>query len=174
MRGGALLATGGLLLLVTTAWHSGVRLNLTSSLPVGLYLETGDAPARGSIVLACLPPAMARLARERSYVPRGVRCPGGTGPIGKVVLALPGDTVEVTASGLEVNGCPVPNSRPRPFDSRGRPLPKLPKGRYMVGAGELWLGSPYSLLSFDSRYFGAIAERSVLSVVRPIWIQGEE
>jgi conjugative transfer signal peptidase TraF len=174
MRGGALFATGGLLLLVTTAWHSGVRLNLTSSLPVGLYLETGDAPARGSIVLACLPPAMARLARERSYVPRGDRCPGGTGPIGKVVLALPGDTVVVSTRGLEVNGCPVPNSRPRPFDSRGQPLPSPRKGRYILRPGELWLGSPYSLLSFDSRYFGAIAMQSVLGVVRPIWTQEEE
>ena len=168
MRGGGLFATGGLLLLVTTAWHGGVRLNLTSSLPVGLYLETGDAPTRGSIVMACLPPDMARLARERSYVPRGVRCSGGTGPIGKMVLALAGDTVVVSASGLEVNGCPVPNSRPRPFDSRGRPLPNPRKGRYILRAGELWLASPYSLLSFDSRYFGAIAARSVLSVVRPI------
>lgn len=169
-----LLAAGGLLLILTTAWRSGVRLNLTSSLPAGLYLETGDAPTRGSIVLACLPPAIARLARERSYVPRGDRCPGGTAPIGKVVLALPGDTVVVSASGLEVNGRPVPNSRPRSFDSRGRPLPRLREGRYILRAGELWLASSYSLLSFDSRYFGAIAARSVLSVVRPVWTRGGE
>lgn len=164
-----LLAAGGLLLILTAAWRSGVRLNLTSSLPVGLYLETGDTPTRGSIVLACLPPAMARLARERSYVPHGDRCPGRTAPIGKVVVALPGDTVVVSASGLEVNGRHVPNSRSRSFDSRGRPLPSLREGHYTLRAGELWFVSSYSLRSFDSRYFGAVAARSVISVVRPVW-----
>lgn len=168
-RGGALLGTGGLLLLLTAAWRGGVRLNLTPSLPIGLYLETHVLPARGSIVLACLPPSMAAFARERGYIPRGDHCPGGTAPIGKVVLAVAGDTVVVSGRGLEVNGRLIPNSRPRRVDSAGRPLPSVLRGRHVVRVGELWLVSSYSPLSFDSRYFGAIAARSVLSVVRPLW-----
>ena len=169
MRGGVLLAAGGLLLLLTTAWRSGVRLNLSPSLPVGLYLEVRGVPVRGSIVLACLPLSVAAFARARGYIPRGDRCPGGTAPIGKMVLAVVGDTVVVSGTGLEVNGRLTPNSRPRRVDSGGRPLPSVLQGRHIVRVGEVWLVSSYSPLSFDSRYFGAIAARSVLSVVRPLW-----
>jgi type IV secretory pathway protease TraF len=84
-------------------------------------------------------------------------------------VAVVGDTVVVSGRGLEVNGRLIPNSGPRLVDSRGRPLPSVLQGRYVVRAGEVWLGSSYSPLSFDSRYFGAIGIRSVLSVVRPVW-----
>src|SRR5881296_3096055 len=95
---------------------AGLRLNLTGSLPVGLYLAAGDVPARGALVLVCLPPEVAAFARARGYVPRGGACPGGVVPIGKPILAVAGDTVTVTRTGLLVNGRPVPNSQPRSTD----------------------------------------------------------
>jgi conjugative transfer signal peptidase TraF len=164
-----LWVTGGLLILLTTAWRSGLRLNLTGSLPVGLYMEIQGVPERGSIVLACLPLDVAVFARERGYVPRGDRCPGRTAPVGKTVMAIVGDTVTVSAIGLEVNGHPIPNSRPRAFDTHGRPLTSAPVGRSVVSAGNAWLVSSYTPLSFDSRYFGAIETRSLIAVVRPLW-----
>src|SRR5881296_91000 len=90
---------------------AGLRLNLTGSLPVGLYVAAGAAPVRGALVLVCLPPEVAAFARARGYVPRGGACPGGIILIGKPVLASAGDTVTVTLTGLLVNGAPVLNSQ---------------------------------------------------------------
>ena len=153
-------------------WLVGLRLNLTGSMPVGIYTTTRDAPARGSIVLACLPSDVAAFAKLRGYVPHGGSCPSGVLPVGKPVLALPGDTVVVTATGLLVNGVRVPNSEPLSRDSKGRPLPRPQPGQYVVDADELWLMSAYSRFSFDSRYFGPVNAAQVHAHVRVLWTAG--
>jgi conjugative transfer signal peptidase TraF len=155
--------------LIAAAKLAGLRLNLTGSLPVGLYVAAGGAPVRGALVLLCLPPEVAAFARARGYVSRGGACPGGVVPIGKPVVATPGDTISVTRTGLLVNGTPVPNSQALVLDRKGRPLPRLAVGRYLVGWDELWLLSSYSRLSFDSRYFGAIKVSEVRGRLRPLW-----
>ena len=169
-RGTHLWAAGGAVLIAASAWLVGVRLNLTSSLPPGLYLVTGRERARGAIVLVCLPYEVATFARVRGYVPRG-KCPAWAAPVGKTVLAVSGDTVSVLAGGLRVNGAPVPTSVARGSDSRGRPLPTLSVGCYIVRPGELWLLGRHAL-SFDSRYYGPVASSGVLTVVRPLWFFG--
>ena len=156
------------MLIPASAGVAGVRLNLTSSLPAGLYLMTRRAPTRGAIVLVCLPSEVATFARVRGYVPRGT-CASWTAPVGKTVLAVPGDTVAVVPEGLQVNGVPVPTSLPRVSDSRGRPLPSLSLGHYVVRRGELWLLGRHTL-SFDSRYFGPVASSSVVAVVRRLLV----
>jgi conjugative transfer signal peptidase TraF len=145
-----------------------LRINLTGSIPVGVYRVMGAPPARGAIVLACLPPGIAELARRRAYVPRG-RCPAGTAPVGKMVLAVAADTVSVTPAGVRLNGRVVPNTRPLARDGRGRPLPVVPAVPHVLRPGEMWLVATHSPRSFDSRYFGAIEMASVLAVVRPVW-----
>ena len=158
--------------LLAAGWLAGLRLNLTGSLPVGLYLASRAVPVRGAIVLACLPPALAGFARDRGYVPRGGGCPGDVLPLGKPVLAVAGDTVTVTSSGLLVNGIPVPNSRPLVTDRKGRPLPRLALGQHVVRPSSLWIVSSYSRFSFDSRYFEAVKTGQVLTSVRPLWTVG--
>ena len=148
---------------------AGLRLNFTGSLPVGLYLAARGAPARGALVLVCLPRQVAAFAIARGYVPRGGACPGSVVPIGKRVLAIAGDTVAVTPTGLKVNGVPVPNSRALAADRKGRPLSGLAVGRYHVDRDELWVLSSYSRLSFDSRYFGAVRLSDVRSRLLPLW-----
>ena len=160
---------GGTLALFAGAWLAGLRLNLTGSMPVGIYTAARDAPNRGSIVLACLPSDVAMFAKLRGYVPRGGSCPGGVLPVGKPVLALPGDTVVVTTGGLLVNGVPAPNSEPLSRDTKGRPLPRPQPGQYVVRADELWLVSAYSPFSFDSRYFGPVNADQVRAHVRVLW-----
>lgn len=161
----ALLAAGGL---------AGLRLNLTGSLPVGVYLASRAAPTRDAIVLSCLRPNVAAFAKERGYVPRGGGCPGGVLPVGKPIVAVAGDTVTVTPTGLLVNGRPVPNSQPLAADRQGRPLPRLAVGRYVVRPGALWVVSSYSRYSFDSRYFGAVETRQVRASVRQLWTAGAD
>ena len=158
--------------LLGTGCLAGLRLNLTGSLPVGLYLASRAVPVRGAIVLACLRPALAAFARDRGYVPRGGGCPGDVLPLGKPVLAVAGDTVTVTSSGLLVNGIPVPNSRPLVTDRKGRPLPRLALGQHVVRPSSLWIVSSYSRFSFDSRYFEAVKTGQVLTSVRPLWTVG--
>ena len=163
-----LAGTSSLLLAAVVTWFAGLRVNLSGSMPIGLYRVSSEPAARGAIVLACLPMDVAVVARSRGYVPRGA-CPGATAPIGKVVLAMVGDSVEVTAEGLLVNGRPVRNTKPLAVDAAGRSLRRFPDGTYIVGQDELWLFSPYSKRSFDSRYFGPLPVSSIRNRVLPLW-----
>jgi conjugative transfer signal peptidase TraF len=148
---------------------AGLRVQQTGSLPRGLYRDVrGAAPLRGTLGVWCLPPDVARWARERGYVGRG-NCPGGAEAIGKAVLAAAGDTVRVTADGLTVNGVLAPHTRPLERDSRGRPMRRTRHGTYYVSAQEVWLWSPLTGRSFDSRYFGAVPTSALVAVVRPLW-----
>ena len=167
--GRALWCLSSLLAFLTASLLAGLRINLTGSIPIGVYMTVRDAPSRGSIVLACVPANVGELAVARGYIPRGRSCPGGAAPVGKAILALPGDTVVVTHTGLVLNGAPVPNTAALSTDRRGRPLPYLVRGSYEVRSDEVWLVSTYSPLSFDSRYFGAVDARSGLLRIRPLW-----
>ena len=167
-----LLATAVVVLVgATVAIALGLRINLTGSLPVGMYRAThlGDRPvARGDLVLACLPPGAARLARERGYVPRGLTCAGDLAPVGKVVVALAGDTVSLGDGGLTVNGIVIPESRPLARDSRGRPLPSPRVDSHTVAPNGVWLLAP-SPRSFDSRYVGEMDVSDVVGRIAPLW-----
>lgn len=167
----ALLATTALAAGLAAAGALGLRFNLTSSLPVGVYRVTNDAPTleRGAIVLYCLPPLIARLAHDRGYVPRGGVCAEGLVPIGKIAAALPGDTVGVAPDGITVNGRPQLHSRSLKADMMGRQLPRLVGGSYLVRRGEIWLLAP-SDRSFDSRYLGPLTAENVVARVYPFWI----
>ena len=163
-----LAAASSLLLAAGVTWFAGVRVNLSGSMPIGFYRVSSGPPMKGVMVLACLPASVAMFARSRRYVPSG-RCPGATAPIGKVVLAMAGDSVEVTGEGLLVNGRPVRNTKPLTVDAGGRSLPRFPDGTYVVGQDEVWLYSSYSKRSFDSRYFGPLPLSCVLNRVLPLW-----
>lgn len=142
-------------LLVTHGARSNLYLNFTRSLPIGIYRRVSGVPTRGDLVVACLPRRAAEFARDRGYLWQG-SCPGRVAPVGKVVLALAGDTVSLTRAGFAVNGRPVPSSRVVDRDSKGRAIPHYPFGRYVVRRDEAWLFSSFHPLSFDSRYFGPI------------------
>ena len=163
-----LAGASSLLLAAVVTWFAGLRVNLSASMPIGFYRVSRGRPVKGAMVLACLPAGVAVFARSRGYVPNG-RCPGATAPIGKVVLAMVGDSVEVTAEGLLVNGRPLKNTKPLAVDAAGRPLRRFPDGTYIAGPDEVWLYSPYSKRSFDSRYFGPLPVSSIRNRVLPLW-----
>ena len=141
-----------------------VRLNVTASMPIGVYRQTGRAITRGAIVGACVPPPYAGLAYARGYLHSGI-CPLGVRPVMKYVAAVPGDSVEIRWSGVSVNGRRIANTGILPADSLGRVIPSL-VGSYVVGPDQYWLISNRSPGSFDSRYFGPVTE--ILGVVEPI------
>jgi conjugative transfer signal peptidase TraF len=151
--------------------RSGLRIQHTGSLPRGLYREEAGAPVRGAIGMWCLPAGWATWARTRGYLGPG-GCPGGTEPVGKVVLATEGDTVVMRERGVWLNRRRVPSSRPLRRDGRGRVLPVASYGLYVLRAEEVWLWSPCTPRSFDSRYFGPVSVRALVALVRPVWTVG--
>lgn len=155
-------------LLVTSGARSNVYVNFTRSLPIGIYRRVSGVPTRGDLVVACLPKSAAEFARDRGYLWRG-SCPGRVAAIGKVVLALAGDTVSLTRVGFAINGRPVPNSRVVDRDSKGRAISHYPFGRYVVRRDEAWLFSPFHPLSFDSRYCGPVDMNEVRARIAPLW-----
>jgi conjugative transfer signal peptidase TraF len=142
---------------------AGLWVNVTESLPIGIYRAVHAPLTRGAFVLACPPEWAGKLARERGYLWSGP-CPGGIARLGKQIVAVGGDTVEVSNGGLTVNGMPVPRSAPLARDPRGRVLPVL-RGRWVVPLNGVWLWAGCSARSFDSRYFGVVPLSEVRSVV---------
>jgi conjugative transfer signal peptidase TraF len=177
VTGCGLWAVVGVVVCLCAAWlaeRSGVRINLSPSMPIGIYVSrpapsSMDRLARGAFVAVCLPDSLARWAWVRGYIIRG-RCPDGLAPVGKPIFALPGDTVTVGPYGLARNGEPAPKTSPLQWDRSGRTLPRVGYGRYPVGSGQVWLVSTYAPSSWDSRYYGAISQVRVVSMLRPVWV----
>ena len=87
----------------------------------------------------------------------------------KPVAAVAGDTVDVDAAGVAVNGVPaVPPGLAR--DSRGRALAAVPPGRYPVPSGAVWLLSSHSPRSWDGRYWGPLPVEAVRGEAWPLLV----
>jgi len=144
-------------------WHAfgpPLLLNLTTSVPRGLYVLTPPAPpARGMLVAFPPPAAVAALVVTRGYLaPRT--------PLLKPVAALPGETVCVQNDGVFIEGdfvAPVTS-----VDALGRPLPRW-RGCVTLGVGEVFPLSTWTPRSFDGRYFGPVPVASLLGRVTPVW-----
>lgn len=160
---GASLVVGSLFVLFQTFGWLGLRINASSSLPVGIYVETDES----DLVEFCPPEPWGRFAAERGYRSRGV-CRDGASPLLKPVVARAGETVELSSSGICVNGSLLPNTAPRPADSKGRPLRPYSFGTYRVNGGTVWVASSYSDRSFDSRYMGPIPIGTIRARLRPL------
>lgn len=133
----------------------GLRWQHTESLPRGLYRVDQGAPIRrGSVVLWCLDPIRGRWARDRRYLMRG-DCPGEVEPLGKMVLAVGGDTVDWTSEGVRIGGRWIPRTRPIHADQVGRPLVAVSYRRYVLASG-----AALALLT----HFESLAR---LSILRP-------
>jgi conjugative transfer signal peptidase TraF len=146
----------------TCGWL-GLRVNVSPSLPVGLYISTDS----GSLVEFCPAEPFASVALTRGYRTLGA-CADGGAPLLKPVVATTGDVVNVLPGGLDVNGVRIPNTVPLAADSKGRPLSHWPFGHYTISTGMVWVASSYNGRSFDSRYFGPVPVTAVRGRVRPL------
>jgi conjugative transfer signal peptidase TraF len=162
------LVAGVLAMVAIVARATGLRLNTTASMPRGLYREVRGLPIRGALVAVCLPESIARLGLERFYLGPG-SCAGGAEPVLKQVAAIGGDLVEVTPSGVLIDGTLLDHSRPREGDRAGRALEPFAPAQHRLSWNEIWLHSPFEERSWDSRYYGPIPVESVLAVVEPVW-----
>ena len=138
----------------------GIRVNASSSLPIGLYRTTSDKSAR--LIEFCPVQPFASISASRGYRGKG-SCPDGFEPLMKPIVAAVGDIVEVSPRGIAVNGRLLPNSAPLPFDTKNRPLQHWPFAMSQVAPGTIWIISSFNTRSFDSRYFGPISISSIRS-----------
>lgn len=144
----------------------GVRLNSSPSMPVGLYVVTGDEHAH--LVEFCPSEPFATFSIARGYRDSGV-CVDGAAPLLKPVVAVAGDVVELSNLGISVNGKLLPNTAPLQRDSKGRSLEAWPFGRYAVASGTFWVASSYHPRSFDSRYFGPVPTSAIRHRLKPFF-----
>jgi conjugative transfer signal peptidase TraF len=145
---------------------TGIRINTSYSLPMGIYVHTSDR--RASLIEFCPEGRFAIESSSRGYRTRGL-CPDGAVPLLKPVVAHGGDTVEMCARGIAVNGHLLPQTVPMAKDRLARPLQPWPTGRYEVAEGTIWVASSYSRGSYDSRYMGPIPTRLIRARLRPLW-----
>jgi conjugative transfer signal peptidase TraF len=145
-----------------------VRLNLSPSLPIGLYSVSSDPPRRGSLVMVCLPEPAATLSRTRGYVGPG-ECATDTRPLFKTLAGIAGDYVIADpSSGISINGVLLPESKPRSVDRRGRHY-NVSHFRGALASDLVWIHAAHPL-SWDSRYYGPIPRSSVLATLKPLLV----
>jgi conjugative transfer signal peptidase TraF len=136
--------------------HSGPVINLTPSVPIGLYLRYPAAPRKGNFVLVRPPIHVRQLARGRGYLRVGRL-------MLKFVAAGPGDAVCRIGPRVWTGGHGWVWAYRN--DARGRPLLQWSGCRRLRASERFVLGT--NSASFDSRYFGPVDRKSVLSVVYP-------
>jgi conjugative transfer signal peptidase TraF len=141
--------------------------NTDSAAPLGVYRVVSGEPKRGDLVAACLPIAISQEGLARGYLRTGA-CPGDAEPVGKIIGALPGDTVQVESGWVSVNGVRFERSRMAERDSAGRPLRHVAWGKYLVGANQVWLFGFNDRRSWDSRCFGPVPLANVRGKLQPI------
>jgi conjugative transfer signal peptidase TraF len=153
----ALLAAGALLLTSLVHHHPLLVWNASSSMPPGLYRASLSKPDIGDIVLLEPPSAFMRLALERGYL---------TGPVPfvKEIAAAAGDTVCRNGRTISLGGLTI--AQAMDADAKGRPLPAW-DGCLVLTKNEVFVLGIHAG-SFDSRYFGPIRRKAILTRLVPL------
>lgn len=152
-------------------FHSmGFRINLTESIPVGLYRITGTEPLKNAYVIFCPDDRQSfRLAKNRGYIDHGLYC-NRYGYLMKKVVAVPGDILSVTNEGVFVNQILIPYSKPKLQDGMNRTLPQWQVMNYQLQEDEIMTMTSQSEWSFDGRYYGLVHTRQIKGMITPIWV----
>jgi conjugative transfer signal peptidase TraF len=155
-----------LAVLIGGLWLLAVRLvfQVTGSLPKGLYLVSEAAAIeKGDLVVLDVPESVKPMVRLRGWIPASLQY-----RLMKPVAAAAGDRVEVSRSGVFINGRYFGPVQQR--DAQGLPLPAI-KGVFELEKGEFFLACRNSR-SFDSRYFGPVQRCQIRAVATPLAVFG--
>ena len=159
----AVLVIGGI------SYLTGVRINTTKSIPVGIYQTSNRAIGKNSYVMFCPPQNdLFDVARKRDYIGAGFS-PGGYGYMMKKILAAKNDIVTINENGVYINGALLPGSKPLKSDSADRAMPNYQIDNHLLSDNELLLMSDISNTSFDGRYFGFITRSQIKAVIHPVY-----
>jgi conjugative transfer signal peptidase TraF len=133
-----------------------LKLNLTHSLPIGIYKTIPVTPGTiffiGDIVIFCPPIEIAKYAKERGYLDYG-NCPGKVMPMQKVITALFGDTATIKNNALYINNqiFLIADIDNKLYYKGG----KVQQGHFLA-----LTNADYG---FDSRYFGEIPLKNIIA-----------
>ena len=143
-------------------YFGGFTVNLSASVPVGLWRRVDGPIQRGDIVEVPF-----EAFRSVDWVPEAYHRENDFGrvtPYLKRVAGLPCDMIEVDKSGLLlVAGEVVPHSTPLSMDRAGNELRAFPLP-HRLASDEVWLLSD-SPRGFDSRYLGPAKLEQCVKVV---------
>ena len=135
----------------STRW---VRVNVSPSVPLGLYALTPvTLPlAHGMLAVLTVPASM-----QRWHV--------GYAPLLKPIVGLPGDTVCYQEHGLFVNRVAFGLV----YETvQGEPLPHIVEGCQVVQPGQVFLAS-HMPRSLDGRYFGPVLVADLTALALPLF-----
>jgi type IV secretory pathway protease TraF len=94
----------------------------------------------------------------------------GAIPIIKQVIAIPGDEVVLDSQSIVVNGKFYPAPQ-RFIDHNNLPIKQFVTMGQHFNTPSYWLYGVHAPLdSWDSRYFGAVAQQHIINVVRPVLV----
>lgn len=146
---------------------AGVRYVGSVSIAEGFYLlDTGRQPAREDVVMwegQGLP--WIEQGADWGYYSRSW---GGKIGLAKVVAAVPGDVVALTADNqVKINDRVWGNSAWVKMDGQGHPMPQ-PKYPMVVPKGQLFVLGTHPA-SWDSRYYGCVEQERARGVLIPLW-----
>lgn len=140
--------------------HGYVYINITKSLPMGVYVKTANQNlARNDFVICKLPDV------HKTYVYGNELLPEGT-PLLKQISASHGDHVKIKDYKLYIND--IETVKINKFDTKNRPLPynemdsTLKEDEYLLLARK-------KENSFDGRYFGTVKRELILNKVTPLF-----
>ncbi|HIF0226155.1 conjugative transfer signal peptidase TraF [Legionella pneumophila serogroup 1] len=160
----------GILCLAFILIAIGFRVNLTDSIPAGLYRINNTGNIKNSYVIFCPDDRKAfKQAMKRGYIDHGLHC-SGYGYLMKKVVATSGDVISVTSKGVFVNHTLIPYSKPKLKDGMSRLLPQWHALNYRLKEGEFVTMTSQSEWSFDSRYYGPIHIGQIKGIITPIWV----
>jgi conjugative transfer signal peptidase TraF len=140
---------------------AGYRVNVSPSVPVGLYrrLPLPDAVERGMLVI--LPVPVSVVPWHRPKLPTFLR----PVPLLKPVVAVEGDEVCVTEASIWIRDQWY---GPALTEAHGLPLPHpLPDGCTTLSAGEVFVATATDR-SLDSRYFGPVKIETIRARAIPV------
>jgi len=151
-RGTLVLCVGLVAVAVSTRW---VRLNISPSVPLGLYVlrPVRARVHRGDLVVVPVPLSVQHVWSR--WI-----------PLLKPVAAVAGDVVCSSDTTLSVHDA---DYGPIFQDANGMPLPHIAIGCQVIPEGALFLASPI-VRSVDSRYYGAVRATDIAAVAFPIAI----
>jgi conjugative transfer signal peptidase TraF len=135
-------------------------IQISSSVTPGIYLKKSvpETIAIGQMVLFEIPPEIKSFMIDRQWIPSHV-----TYYLMKPVAAKSGDHISVTDKGIFINK--IFKGSVKNFDQQGLILPQYHFNGDLKQNTYFLLASAHN--SFDSRYFGPIHKRSIISIVEP-------
>lgn len=151
-----------LVVVVLSAYDAGYRINISPSVPTGIWKLTDEISKNGYAMVGASDHFGYRLAVEREYLVNYM-------PMLKLIVALSGDIVSYDSENrtITVNGAYIQRTEIYSSDTDGRPL-SCASFPLQLQDGEAWLSSE-NIRGYDSRYFGPVSV-DILRGAVPIWL----